>query len=121
MRPRAKLKVTKADIQSLIKRLEEASGADRELDARIHTVVASLADDPAEGDCPPYTASVKACFELIHQALPGWRWHVGYGVRGVFPYASLSDGRKHRYEAEGPTVPLVLLLALSRALAGVHD
>lgn len=68
---------------------------------------------------PGYTASVDTCLALIGRALPGWRWHVGHGPRGILPYAVLTrdegDGPHRRAEAVAPTVPLALLRALVKA------
>lgn len=107
-----------SEIARLIKRLQGATGADRGLDAHIHAVVHSLIDDPSGKDIPEYTATEPACFELIRRALPGWKWHVGYGPKGVFPYAFVSNEHGERFEARAPTVPLALLLALMWAVAG---
>jgi hypothetical protein len=107
-----------SEIGRLIKRLQEATGADRGLDAHVHAIVQELTRDPSRESIPKYTASEPACLELIGQVLPGWKWHVGYGVKGVFPYASVSNDDGKRFEAKAPTVPLALLLALLWAIAG---
>jgi hypothetical protein len=113
-----KYPVEGGEVARLINRLRKATGADRGLDAHIHAVVHSLTDDPIGKGIREYTASEPACFELIHQVLPGWKVHVGYGVKGVFPYASVSNDHGKRFEAKAPTVPLALLLALMWAIAG---
>ncbi|MGI9483221.1 MAG: hypothetical protein ACR2OR_12795 [Hyphomicrobiales bacterium] len=109
-----------------LKRLEEkitrATGSDAHLDRAIYGTFGQAKDVKP----PPqnYTSSVDACIELIGEALPGWHWHVGYGVRGIMPYASLNqptssngtDGA--RVEASAPTVPLALLHATIKALLG---
>ncbi len=46
--------------------------------------------------------------------MPGCHWHVGYGPKGVMPYASLSNG-KIRCEAIATTVPFALLIATLEA------
>jgi hypothetical protein len=109
--------VQASEITRLIKRLQKADGADRRLDTHVHAVVHSLTDDASGKDIPHYTASEPACFELIPRVLPGWKWHVGYGVKGVFPYATVSNGRGTRFQASAPTVPLALLLVLLQAMA----
>ena len=68
----------------------------------------------APSSAPDYTASVDRCIELVHAALPGWAWHVGWNVSGVVPYATL-HGPQGLVAASAPTVPLALLTALLRA------
>ncbi len=100
-----------ADIADLLARVRAATGHDVDLDAAID------AELPLDGaDAPAYTASVDACLALIGHALPGWHWHVGYGAKGVMPYARVSDRTNtHRAEATAATVPLALLDALLQA------
>ena len=62
----------------------------------------------------PYTSSVDTCIGLIDRVMPGWHWHVGYGPKGVMPYAALKNGNK-RYEATAATVPLALLTTVLKA------
>ncbi|HET6518667.1 MAG TPA: hypothetical protein VFG47_02470 [Geminicoccaceae bacterium] len=100
-----------ADLSDLLQRVRAATGHDPDLDAAI----AGLEHRAAE--VPAYTASVDACLALVHRALPGWGWHVGYDARGVIPYAAVSKGRA-RHEAGAPTVPLALLAAILRAKTG---
>lgn len=88
--------------------LEVATGHDPSLDARIGRLLGGDVD-------ADYSASVPRCTELIGRRLPGWRWHVGYGASGVFPYASLSRGDDLR-TASAPTVPLALLAAMVETL-----
>jgi len=105
------------DVAKLLKRVRSASGRDQHLDrdiARCLNVVPDKRDDP-----PSYTASVDACIGLIERAMPGWHWHVGYGPKGVMPYAFLSNG-EIRCEAIAATVPLALLTALLEAQADKH-
>jgi hypothetical protein len=97
------------DLMQLSRRLRAATGRDRELDESI----ADMFDhDPAEPRA--YTGSVDACIDLVHRVLPGWAWHVGYGPKGVIPYAVLSHGDA-RHEASAPTVPLALLAVILEA------
>ncbi len=99
------------EISHLLARVRAATGHDVDLDTAID------AELPLDGgDAPAYTASVDACLALIGQALPGWHWHVGYGAKGVMPYARVSDRTNtHRAQATAPTVPLALLDALLQA------
>lgn len=95
--------------------LAAATGADTELDARLH----QAAYDARPDSVPPYTASVDACLTLIHERLPEWHCHIGYGPRGIFPYAVLArnpESVKARSEKVAPTVPLALLGAFVVAL-----
>jgi len=106
--------IVRDKIASLLDRLSAASGRDRRLDCEIARY---LDDATSEQDDPPcYTASVDLCIELVARVLPDWHWHIGYGPKGVIPYAYLSNGN-NRQEATAGTVPLALLIALFRALA----
>jgi hypothetical protein len=102
--------------------LEPATGADRELDRQIHRVLGDVENaDGSEsklssGQAPPYTESVSTCIDLAKRILPRWKWHLGYGVKGVLPYAAFSNGRGKRRECGAPTVPLALILAIARVL-----
>lgn len=100
-----------SELTSLLDRLRSATGSDRTLDAQIAELVPGIA--PGD-DVPDYTASVDRCLELIHEVLPGWGWHVGYGPSGVIPYATVKHSA-NRHEASAPTVPLALLSALLKA------
>ncbi|GAB6052251.1 hypothetical protein JCM17960_10710 [Magnetospira thiophila] len=95
---------------TLADQLERATGADRALDRALRDHFLG----PQEGDPPPLTGSVDRCLELVHQVLPGWHWHVGWGASGFLPYALLSH-QGHEYHSDGPTVPLALLRALMLA------
>lgn len=63
----------------------------------------------------PYSESVDRCLGLIKGILPQWRLHVGYGVSGVLPYASLTRGDSH-FEAEAATVPLAILRVAAKVM-----
>jgi hypothetical protein len=102
-------------LRKLSKRVRAATGRDRELDRSI----ADLLDHNA-AKIPEYTGSVDACIDLVHRVLPGWFWHVGYGPRGVLPYAALWHGHA-RHEASAPTVPLALLAAVLEAKVEDQD
>ncbi len=100
------------NVTKLLRRVRAATGSDQQLDRDIARYLIVPADK-SEGR-PPYTASVDACIALMERVMPGWHWHVGYGPKGVMPYASLSKG-KIRVEAIAATVPLALLTALLEA------
>lgn len=109
-------------LSALIAILEPATGADRDLDCQIHRVLGDVENaDGSEsklssGQAPPYTKSVSTCIDLAKRLLPRWKWHLGYGVKGVLPYAALSNDRGKRRECGAPTVPLALILAIARVL-----
>lgn len=89
--------------------IDAATGGDKALDRRL----------AAELEAPQlaYTGSVDAALELVRHALPGWSWHVGWHADGITPYAVLRDPARGRHvEARGPSVPLALLRALTKAL-----
>ena len=99
------------ELEDLLQRIGEATGADAALDRLIAERLER--SDPSEA-VPDYTASVDSCLALIARVLPGWAWHIGFGPRGIFPYATLHDDRD-RCEALAPTVPLALLQAAVQA------
>lgn len=89
--------------QTLLPRLEAATGPDTALDAALH--------------CEQVTASAEAARVWAAAALPGWHAHVGFDASGVMPYAAFSrDG--HHVEATAPTVPLAILRAAVKGLTG---
>lgn len=104
----------RTELNDLLARVRSATGRERQLDAAIADL---LRDADSMSDAPEYTASVDACIELVHRVLPGWGWHVGYGPRGVVPYAAVSNGPT-RHAASAPTVPLALLAAMLMAKIG---
>ena len=102
----------------LLERVQAATGADRRLDSDIANCFEA---EPGERRNPPgYTSSTDLCIDLVKRVLPGWHWHVGYGPKGVLPYASLYTERLH-YEAIAGTVPLALLSALLRARVAIAE
>jgi hypothetical protein len=112
---RSNLSGMRSDLMELSKRVRAARGRDRELDKSI----AELLDHSA-AKITEYTGSVDACIDLIHRVLPGWFWHVGYGPRGVLPYAALWHGDA-RHETSAPTVPLALLAAILETKVEEHN
>ena len=99
------------ELEDLLKRTAATTGADAELD---RLIAARLEGSDAPAPVPDYTASVDSCLGLIARVLPGWHWHVGFGPRGIFPYATLREG-EDLFEALAPTVPLALLQAVMQA------
>ena len=120
----------RAELERLLKRVEGATGPDREIDWL-------LTFDGAEAPME-YTASIDAALGLVERCLPGWFWLVrapedDCRVPGKF-FANLQspDYRAEAYEAGGSfrvnhlagsegfayaeTPPLAILAALLRAL-----
>lgn len=96
------------DLDQLAGRLDAATGADAALDAAVAGAF------PEAMALSHVSASVEECLSLLREALPGWRWHVGYGASGVLPYAALIKGEA-RFAAAGPSVPIALLRAILMA------
>ena len=106
-----------SQIAELLNRLQQANGSNRELDEMIERVFDS-ADEASKATSPPaYTGSAALSFALVRRQLPDWSLHLGYGVRGIFPYAALSRPGNERFEASAPTVPLAVLRVLMKTLA----
>ena len=103
--------MTESDFGDLLAAVKRAIGADPALDRRI---ASTLDSQFADRSVPPYTASVDDCIALLDRVLPDWSWHVGYGPKGVLPYASVHNG-EDRFVSSAPTVPLALLAALLTA------
>jgi hypothetical protein len=103
-----------APLAALEAALAGATGADAAVD---RAVAAAFGPGEAAAD---WSASVERCTALVARVLPGWRWHVGWGVSGLFPYARLEQGAE-RVSAEAPTVPIALLRALVKAASGRRD
>ena len=63
-------------MEDLIKRLEEATGSDQDLDAEIH----ALMPEPKVIEPPKYTTSLDAALTLVPE---GWRGtHLWFGPNG---------------------------------------
>ena len=89
-----------SDWTELERRLAVATGGDGDLDLAI----AQAFHQPEA----PYSISVSACQALVGVCMPQWRLHLGFGVTGLFPYASLArDGVL--IISDAPTVPLAIL------------
>lgn len=98
-------------LTDLIARLDAATGPDPALD---RDITQTLGGSTTAAEVPAYTASIDRCFDLLHRVAPGWHWHVGFGVTGLLPYATLALGPR-RFEASAATVPLALLNVIVRA------
>lgn len=104
------------NLRALLRRIEAATGRDRRLDTAI---AHAFGQGHEHGTAPEYTSSVDSCLALIARKLPGWKWHIGYGPEGVFPYAALMRNTT-RVEAAATTVPLALLAAAVKALIAMN-
>lgn len=106
----------RTQLAGLLARLQQATGSDRDLDQAIQSVLEPSGGVSEATTAPAYTGSIPLCFSLARRCLPDWTLHLGYGVRGIFPYAALSDRTDERFEATAPTVPLAVLRALVTTL-----
>ena len=95
------------DWDGLAASLTRATGADAALDGAV-----ALAFGVEVAD---FTASVGAARRVAADALPDWKFHVGYDANGMFPYAAMTRGDTH-VEANAPTVPLAILKAAAAAM-----
>ncbi|MCR6632021.1 MAG: hypothetical protein NVV74_19325 [Magnetospirillum sp.] len=103
----ASLAAAATDWAGLLELLERANGPDTAVDAALVRL----------GGGGSLTASAEAARVWATTLLPGWHAHVGFDVSGVLPYAAFSREGCH-VEATAPTVPLAILRAAVRALAG---
>jgi hypothetical protein len=106
----------RTQLARLLARLQQATGSDRDLDRAIQSVLEPTDRASQATSAPAYTGSIPLCFSLVRRYLPDWILHLGYGVRGIFPYAALSERTGKRFEATAPTVPLAVLRALVKTL-----
>lgn len=91
------------DWSELARRLDAATGPDSALDAALG------------GEA--VTESAEGAAAWARATLPDWHLHVGFDVSGVLPYAALNGTGRH-VEASAPTVPLAILRAVVKVLAG---
>jgi hypothetical protein len=130
------------DLEQLAKRVGEAKGADRELDADLMVALcgARRVDDysfygPNEehwsfgenedestawnGPLPYLTASLDRALALVEAKLPGWSWGVSGATKPLCDallYEPSMRGFKQKVKASAATPPLALLSALLSAL-----
>lgn len=98
-RSRTQEQATPKELQLLLRSIEAATGADRELDKAL-----------CEGLGLAYaglTGDAVASREAVDQLLPGGQLRVGYDVRGILPCATL-EHEGARFDAVAPTVPLAI-------------
>lgn len=123
--------MTSTELQTLLERVEKATGPNRKIDALLWPLAPDFTRDVSltgeevawrEHASPRYTASLDAALALVERVLPGWTWDIGaesYGASAegawarVYPRGFMSKGSGNRY-AKTPT--LALLAALLRAL-----
>lgn len=132
--------VTTGDLLGLLERLEAATGADRELDARLYvSLIARLKsphidamiaerarlrpdanvwlDGARDWQVKPYTASLDASLALCSRVLPGCRVMVERAFDGSgWAMMHVAPGEP-RDMTEGATPALALLCAMLKALA----
>lgn len=130
--------MTRETIQSLIERVEGASGPDRLLDAQIWCAllhpenkastsrpgfVAITDDEPSRWgykEVEHYTSSLEAALSLVERVLPGWRPAFAQKENGDWIASIYSTARlgiiPHQI-GDKPTPALALILALLKAKA----
>lgn len=110
------------ELRELLARVEAATDWDPELDSAL--VRAFLSDYEAGLNQSPglraYTASIDAAIDLVERALPaanryGIDFEPRYKWTAYVSRNSVTSGHWH-HEAEAPTAPLAMLMALLRAL-----
>lgn len=116
-----------SDLQTLIARVEAASGPDREIDSKIALELLGgaatykgdvLWNINADGwdALPAYTASLDAAVRLVEAKLPGYEWFVNSsGFAGVRSDAH-DNGANGNHEA---SPALALVAALLHALEAI--
>jgi len=118
----------------ILKRLKEATGSDRELDAAIFWKLfpGSKPNLHTAMNIPDYTASIDAALALVERMLPGWDLSLfhrhtksGWMARVRSPSydlfcTNIVDGEEHCV----PSAPIAILAALFTALEAqdtTHD
>lgn len=92
----------RAATERLSAKLAAAGGADAVIDQAIIDLIGFA---PAS-----VSSSIDAARGLAEQLLPEAHIHLGYGVTGMFPSATISDNGRTVIR-EAPTVPLAILRA----------
>ena len=116
-------------MNSIIDRLEKATGGDRELDAAIFDIACGGLFWPENETLwvqvgwnrvpKAFTASLDAAIALVEKMLPGWGWMVerqpnGEAEAWLDEFGAYAYGRP----VQGRTPAIALLIALFRALRG---
>lgn len=121
-------------LDKLLKRIQAATGPDREIDLLIGGLWPkprpfSMSVDQQRGRLPPvlaFTASLDAGLGLVEKVLPGWSWNIG---RFPSVRAQLAEPIETEYgpaigqraNESAATPPLAILAALIRALIAVEQ
>jgi hypothetical protein len=107
-----------SDLLDLKRRIEEAKGPDRDLDAALECAF------EAWGRIPAFTGSIDAALALVERVLPGWGYTIEAAMPGLGvsvhlwpPRPTVDEGE----EGEGPTPALALILALINALIAQQE
>ncbi len=128
-------------LQELLKRVEAATGPDREIDTAIWLQIApgatrsqwSYIHKASARECfvdetrdatgrwittPAYTGILDAAVGLVEKMLPGWTGHLDFGGSQACGYVirPLTEGPLLEHRAFGATPALALCAALLRAL-----
>jgi hypothetical protein len=116
-----------ASLSELLKRVEEATGADRRVDSLIYALIFFPAGRAVRAGlpekAPAYTASLDAVIALVEEVLPEWWWGVKrhfYAPRdgdGIFEGLVFSHDSECERCVRGykETPALALVAALLRA------
>jgi hypothetical protein len=102
------VKVSRKDALELKDKVINAIGADKELDQHIARALSMQAME--------FTAAIEDAKSIVEYLFPDAHIHLGYGVTGIFPCATLSIADR-RYTSEAPTVPIAILRVSFTALA----
>lgn len=95
-------------IVELLAAINELTGADAAIDRKISEATGLEIED--------FSSSIDAARALVELMLPEARLHLGYGVTGLFPSATVSGAGCHAVR-EAPTVPLAILRSLFQCLS----
>lgn len=102
------VKIDRKDAVELHDKLMNATGADKNLDQHIARAFALQSRE--------FSASIEDAKSVVEYLFPKAHIHLGYGVTGVFPSATLSVAGR-LYTSEAPTVPIAILRSSFMALA----
>jgi hypothetical protein len=107
---------TMSDLAELLKRVEAATGPDRELEWDIDEAITG--EVPDFHGCPHYTASIDDALALVERKLPDHKWGIHQPKDGTYRahVTKRSPLRPMPNTADAPTAPLAILAALLAAL-----
>jgi hypothetical protein len=114
------MNLDKDGLASLLERLREAKGPDREIDRELQ---GEPHGTTRWSFIPEYTASIDASLALVERLLPGWKRSL-FEKRGGGWIARVSSPRWETFTSGEddplPTAPLALLAALLSAIKEVR-